>query len=193
MSESPQPDATQALQAISEGDRSATDQLLPIVYKELRALAGSYFRSERPGHTLQPTALVHEAFVRLIGVSDVQVTDRAHFFALAATAMRRILADHARRRGAAKRGGQFDRAALDPTVTPPTRSETDFDVESLDQALTRLAKIDERKHRVVEMRFFAGLSVEEVAQVLGVSKGTIEGDWRAARAWLKAQLSEKAD
>ena len=171
-------ETTQMLRAVAAGDRSSADQLLSIVYDELRALAGRYFRGEPKDHTLQPTALVHEVFVRMVDGTPVQWNDRAHFFALAATAMRRTLADHARKRGAVKRGGDWQRVMLDDVAPPP--AERQIDVVALDQALSRLAQFDERKHRVVEMRFFAGLTVDEVASVMGVSKTTVETDWRGA-------------
>jgi len=183
-------ETTRILRAIAEGDHSSADRLLPIVYDELRALAGRYFRGESHDHTLQPTALVHEAFVRLVDGPGVAWNDRSHFFALAATAMRRILTDHARKRRTAKRGGGWRRVDLDATVTPPTQRP--LDVVALDDALTQLAEFDGRKHRVVEMRFFAGMSVEDVAHVLGVSTTTVESDWRAARAWLRAELERES-
>jgi len=183
-------ETTQILRAIAGGDRSSVDRLLPIVYDQLRALAGHYFRGEAHDHTLQPTALVHEAFVRMVNGPGVAWNDRAHFFALAATAMRRILADHARKRRAAKRGGDWQRIDLDAAVTPPTQRP--IDIIALDDALTKLQEMDARKHSVVEMRFFAGMTVEEVARVLDVSITTVESDWRAARAWLRAQLEREA-
>jgi len=184
-------ETTRILQAVGRGDEDAVDRLLPLVYEQLRALAGNYFRAEPSDHTLQPTALVHEVFVRMVGGTEVAWNDRAHFFALAATAMRRILADHARRRRAAKRGGDWHRVTLDAAVTPPT--EPQIDAVALDSVLSRLAELDERKHRVVEMRFFGGLTIEEVAAVLGVSTTTVEGDWRVARAWLKAELERELE
>jgi len=183
-------ETTQILRAIAGGDRSSVDRLLPIVYDQLRALAGHYFRGEAHDHTLQPTALVHEAFVRMVNGPGVAWNDRARFFALAATAMRRILADHARKRRAAKRGGDWQRIDLDAAVTPPTQRP--IDIIALDDALTKLQEMDARKHSVVEMRFFAGMTVEEVARVLDVSITTVESDWRAARAWLRAQLEREA-
>ena len=182
--------ATQVLARINDGDASAAAQLLPLVYEELRALAGSHFKRQRPDHTLQPTALVHEAFVRLIDQTNAQWNDRAHFFAVAATAMRQILTDHARRRMADKRGGDWERVTLDQTVAASDDHEQ-IDLVALDEVLTRLAAMDARKHRIVELRFFGGLSVDDVARVLGVSKTTVEGDWRAARAWLSHELSKR--
>jgi RNA polymerase sigma-70 factor (ECF subfamily) len=180
-------DATQVLAELGRGDQAAAERLLPLVYGELRALAGSYFRQQRPDHTLQPTALVHEAFVRLIDLTGAAWKDRAHFFAVAAMAMRQILTDHARRQRAAKRGGDWERISLDQAIVPPEGG--DIDIVALDDVLTRLAELDARKHRIVELRFFGGLSVEEVAGVLEVSKTTVESEWRAARAWLSLELS----
>ncbi len=181
-------DATRVLGELGQGDSSATERLLPLVYDELRAMAGAYFRQQQADHTLQPTALVHEAFFRLIDQTSVEWKDRAHFFAVAATAMRQILTDHARRRRAAKRGGHLQRVTLDAAVTPPAVSQVDL--IDLDDALAQLAELDERKHRIVVMRFLGGLTVEDVAHVLDVSKTTVESDWRAARAWLSVRLSE---
>jgi RNA polymerase sigma factor (TIGR02999 family) len=182
-------DATRILADLRGGDTSAAERLLPLVYTELRAMAGGLFRGQRSDHTLQPTALVHEAYVRLVNRTAPQWEDRRHFCAVAATAMRQILADHARRKRAEKRGGGRARVTLDAAVTPP--AESTMDLVALDDALTRLADVDNRKHRVVELRFFGGLTVEDVAAVLEVSKTTIESEWRAARAWLKAELSRE--
>ena len=179
-------EATRVLSELGRGDASAAQRLLPLVYDELRALAGAHFRRQEADHTLQPTALVHEAFLRLVDQTSVEWNDRPHFFAVAATAMRQILIDHARRRRAAKRGGQMQRVTLDAAGTPPT--ESPIDLIALDDALAALAALDERKHQVVVMRFFGGLSVDEVANVLEVSKTTVESDWRSARAWLGVRL-----
>jgi RNA polymerase sigma-70 factor, ECF subfamily len=183
------PHATQVLTELSNGDESAAQRLLPLVYEELRALAGSHFRRQRPDHTLQPTALVHEAFVRLIDQTNARWNDRAHFFAVAATAMRQILTDHARRRNAEKRGGEWDRVCLDEVVEKPQTTQ-EFDIVALDSVLTQLQALDERKHRVVELRYFGGLNLDEVASVMGVSKATVEREWRAARAWLSKELRQ---
>lgn len=188
MAEPMHSEATRVLAELREGDASAAERLLPLVYDQLRAVAGSYFRRQSADHTLQPTALVHEAFVRLIDQADAAWTDRAHFFAVAATAMRQILTDHARRRRSLKRGGDRARLTLDAAVEPVTHRE--IDLIALDEALTRLAALDERKHRVVELRYFGGLTVEEVARVINVSKTTVENEWRAARAWLNVELSK---
>lgn len=181
-------EATRALEQLGEGDASAAQRLLPVVYAELRALAGSYFRGQPADHTLQPTALVHEAFVRLIDQTSVKWKSRAHFMAVAATAMRHILTDHARRSGAVKRGGDQQRVELTDGVALTPAGH--IDLVALDEALKKLASFDTRKHRIVELRFFGGLSVEEAAEVLGVSKSTVEAEWRAARAWLGVELSK---
>ena len=184
-------DATMFLRQIGDGDADAAQQLLPLVYEELRALAGGHFRRQRADHTLQPTALVHEAFVRLIDQTNAQYKDRSHFFAVAATAMRQILTDHARRKKADKRGGEWEKVSLDHVAGSDRGAGLQtLDLVALDDALTELAQLDPRKHRVVELRFFGGLSVDEVAEVLAVSKTTVESDWRGARAWLSAQLNQ---
>jgi RNA polymerase sigma factor (TIGR02999 family) len=169
-------------------DSKAAKRILPVVYAELRALAGSFFRGQNPNHTLQPTALVHEAYVRLFDQTRVDWNDRAHFFAVAATAMRQILTDHARSRRAAKRGGGQVPVMLDEALHAST--EKSIDLIALDELLTRLETYDARMHRIVELRFFGGLSVDETAQVLKVSKSTVESDWRGARAWLNHELSK---
>lgn len=181
-------EATRALNELGAGDRSASERLLPYVYAELRALAGSYFRGQRADHTLQPTALVHEAFVRLIDQTGVQWKSRAHFMAVAATAMRQILTDHARRTNAIKRGGGQHRVELNDGLA--ISSGAGIDLVAMEEALTRLSEFDPRKYRIVELRFFGGLSVDEVAEVLDVSRSTVESDWRAARAWLGAELKK---
>jgi len=172
------------------GDPTALDDLLPRVYEELRALADAYMRRERAGHTLQPTALVHEAFLRLLRLPPGSVQNRVHFFALAAQAMRRILADHARRHRAAKRGGSAVRVPLELAEggAPGTPAGDDVAADDLDAALEDLAKLDERQARVVELRFFGGLSIEETAEVLAVSTATVKRDWLVARAWLHREL-----
>jgi RNA polymerase sigma factor (TIGR02999 family) len=172
------------------GDASALDDLLPRVYDELRALADSYMRRERAGHTLQPTALVHEAFLRMLRLPPGSVQNRVHFFALAAQAMRRILADHARRHRAAKRGGSAVRVPLELVEggAPASAAGEDVAADDLDAALEDLAKLDPRQARVVELRFFGGLSIEETAEVLAVSTATVKRDWLVARAWLHREL-----
>jgi RNA polymerase sigma factor (TIGR02999 family) len=179
---------SQLLDQMKEGDESAAERLMPLVYAEFRALAARYLKRERANHTLQPTALVNEAYLKLVDQSRVQWQGRTHFFAVGAQAMRRILVDHARRRQRLRHGGQRARVTLDEAVAlSPQRDE---DVLALDEALERLSKLDPRQAQVVELRFFAGLSVEEVADLLGVSKRTVEGDWTMARAWLHRELSK---
>ena len=183
---------TQILVATSELDPSeAVRQLMPLVYDELRALAEKQLRSENAGHTLQPTALVHEVFMRLVEQSRVNWKGRAHFLAVSGQAMRRILVDHARTRGRAKRGGEWRRVVLDEQLAPPKLREVDS--VALNDALETLATLDEQQARIVELRFFGGMSVAEVAHVLGVSKRKIEGDWTHAKAWLRAELSPEAE
>ncbi|MDP9172371.1 MAG: sigma-70 family RNA polymerase sigma factor [Planctomycetota bacterium] len=179
---------TQLLANLKSGDRSnAASKLMPLVYDEFRALAARQLRRERPDHTLQPTALVHEAYLKLIDQTRVDWQGRTHFFAVGAQAIRRILVDHARQRKRQKRGGGAGRVALDEQVAlAPERSE---EILALDEALQKLAALDPRQEEIVEMRFFGGMSVEEVAEVLGVSKRTVEGDWTMARAWLMRELS----
>jgi len=181
---------TQLLINVSEGDKQAYDRLLPLVYGELRAMAGRALRKERQGHTLQPTALVHEAYLKLIEQRSVRWHHRAHFFGIAAQLMRRILVDHARARQTAKRGGRWARVALDEGLAPEERAGVD--VVALDAALERLAQIDAQQGRIVELRFFAGLSNEEVASVLGISLAMVKRDWAMARAWLYRELSREA-
>jgi RNA polymerase sigma factor (TIGR02999 family) len=179
-------DVTQVLEQIRNGDQRAADRLLPLVYDEFRALARHYLAQERANHTLQPTALVHEAYMKLVDQTRVDWQGRSHFFAVAAQAMRRILVDHARSRQREKRGGGRARVVLDEAVA--LSPQKDEDVIALDEALERLAKLDPRQAKVVELRFFGGLGVEEVAHALGVSKRTVEGDWTFARAWLSREL-----
>ncbi len=179
--------ATRLLARIREGDENAAADLMPLVYEELRTLAGRWFRHQPPSHTLQPTALVHEAFLRMVDRTGTDWKDRAHFCAVCAVAMRGILADHARRRRAAKRGGDWKRVTL--TGTPAESGVDAIDALALDEALGRLAERSERQARLVEYRFFGGLSVEEAAAMLDVSAPTAERDWRMARAWLSAELA----
>jgi RNA polymerase sigma factor (TIGR02999 family) len=180
------PDATELLQAWSRGDVSAFDQLVPLVYQELRALAGRYMRNERPDHTLQPTSLVNEAYLRLIDLNRVQWQNRAHFLAVAATTMRRILVEFARSRHRQKRGGDVNLIALDDA--PDVGRATNADLVALDEALTALAAVDRRMSQVVEMRFFGGLTVEETAAALNISPETVMRDWKTAKAWLLREL-----
>jgi RNA polymerase sigma factor (TIGR02999 family) len=177
---------THLLKEWSEGDQQALDELTPLVYEELRQQAARYLRKERPNHSLQATALINEAFLRLIDVKDVQWQNRAHFFAIAANLMRRILVDHARRRDAEKRGGSQVCLTLDEGLA--WASEPDVDLLAIDEALDKLAVIDEQQARVVELRFFSGLTVEETAIALGVSPKTVKRDWSVARAWLKREI-----
>jgi RNA polymerase sigma factor (TIGR02999 family) len=184
-------DTTQLLRAWATGETEALDQLTPRVYEELRRIAGRYMQNERPGHTLQTTALAHEAYLRLIDVRNVEWEHRAHFFAVAAQIMRRILLDAARKRVTAKRGGDSPRVNLDEV--PDLSSERGSEVIALDDALNRLAQVDPRKAQVIELRFFGGLSVEETAAVLKISADTVMRDWRLARAWLLHELSGVED
>ena len=180
-------DATRALLALRDGDAAAAERLLPLVYDRLRGLANRFLGAERAGHTLQPTALVHEAFLKLVEQERVDWAGRTHFFAVGAKAMRRILVDHARGRRRDKRGGGAVRVELrEGAALSPERDE---DVLALDEALARLEARDARQARIVELRFFGGLNVEEVAEALGVSKRTVEADWTMLRAWLRRELS----
>lgn len=182
-------EVTQTFLRWRQGDPNALNALLPLVYEEMRRLAGSYLRSESAGHTLQPTALAHEAYMRLLDQRQVSWQNRAHFMGLAAQAMRRILVDHARRRGAQKRGGDAVHVALeDADVAAEMPEALGVPVEALNDALDRLAALDERQARVVELRFFTGLSIEETAEVLAISPATIKRDWTLARAWLHREL-----
>ena len=185
-------EVTEMLVAWSNGDESALERLIPLVHDELHRLAHRYMNQERPGHMLQTTALVNEAYLRLVDSSHVRWQNRAHFFAVSAKLMRRILVDFARSRNYLKRGGNPVQVSLDKVfaITP----EQDPDVVALDEALNALAAIDERKSRVVELRFFGGLNIEETAEVLNVSPDTVMRDWRLAKVWLLRELSaEKPD
>ena len=182
----PRGEATMLLARIDAGDSRAADELLPLVYDQLRAMAAAYFRGQRPNHTLQPTALVHEAYLKLIR-ADSPPKSRAHFCAVAATAMRQILMNHAR----AKRAEKRDAKVADLTVgqlATPSMAPT-LDLLALDEALSKLSELGERLARLIELRFFGGLNMEEVAQVIDVSLPTVERDWRRARAWLNRELS----
>jgi RNA polymerase sigma factor (TIGR02999 family) len=182
---------TGLLQAWHGGDRAALDRVLPVVYDELRALAARQLSRERAGHTLQTTALVHEAYLRLAGQHVGDWKNRAYFFGAVATIMRRVLVDHARRRLRDKRGGGVAILPLDGTLEPVApESDTGVDVEALDLALDRLAAIDARQARIVELRYFSGMTIEEIAEVLGISTGTVKRDWTVARAWLFAELGD---
>jgi RNA polymerase sigma factor (TIGR02999 family) len=178
-------DVTRILSAIEQGDPQAADQLLPLVYEELRRLAAQKLAQETPGQTLQATALVHEAYVRLVGQDQRPCyKDRGHFFAAAATAMRRILIDNARRKQTHKRGGGVQRQQLEDVAAP----EPDEELLALDEALKKLAAADPVKARVVELRYFAGLTGEQAAEVLGISPTTVDRHWAYARAWLQAEV-----
>ncbi len=176
-------EVTQLLIAWGNGDKAALDQLMPLVYEELRRLAHRYMGRERPGHTLQTSELVNEAYLRLIDQREVHWQNRAHFFAICAQLMRRILVDHARSRTSAKRGGGAPQVSLAEVAI--VSDERAAEVVALDNALLNLAAIDERKSRIVELRFFGGLSIEETAEVLAVSPGTVMRDWTLAKAWLR--------
>lgn len=182
--------ATQLLNDWRSGDESAADRLLPLVYKELRAMAQQMLAAERRSHTLQATALVHEAYLRLFDQTRVDWEDRLHFFAVAARTLRRVLVDHARARLAEKRGGAAGRLTLTESLAVATRPGGGLDLLELEEALSALEACDERQARVVELRFFAGLDVEQTSQLLGVSARTVKEDWRFAKAWLRVRLSE---
>ena len=187
MTEKDQAQLTELLQQVNSGREDALEQLMPVVYGELRRQAARYLRRERQNHTLQPTALVNEAFLKLIDQRNVRWQNRAHFFGIAAQAMRRIMIDHARTRQRIKRGGVQHAVTLDEAmIAGEARS---IDVLALDEALTRLAALDERQARIVELRFFGQLSVEETAEVTGLSPATIKREWAMARAWLHAELT----
>jgi RNA polymerase sigma factor (TIGR02999 family) len=178
---------TQLLEKYEPGDRAATEKLFADVYSELRAIAAGYLRRERKNHTLRPTALVHEVYLKLVDQTRVSWRSQAHFLATAAQAMRRILVDHARKRAATKRGGNRHRIALDDNLA--IESERDEDVLELDAALTKLTKLDQRQAHMIELRFFGGLSIDEVAKVTGISKRSVEREWTMVRAWLRRELS----
>ena len=176
---------TELLQAWSEGDVAARDRLLPMIYDDLRRQAAAYLRHERADHTLRPTALVHEAYLRLADQRHVVWQNRAHFLGVAAQAMRRILVDHARGRKAAKRAGDWVRVTLEDDRAPP---KADVALAALDDALTELASFDPQQARVVELRFFGGLSVDEIAQLLTISPSTVKREWSTAKAWLYRRI-----
>ena len=183
-------DVTALLLELSGGRKEALDELLPLVYKELRRLAHRHLRGERAGHTLNTTALVHEAYVKLVDVQRVEWQDRSHFLAMASRAMRRILVDYARARNRAKRGGAAERVPLDQAIQ--ITDEQADDLVALDDALGRLEVLSERQCRGIEYRFFGGMTLEEVADALGVSQGTAKNDWALARAWLNRELGGAA-
>jgi RNA polymerase sigma-70 factor, ECF subfamily len=183
-------EVTEQLIAWGAGDRAALDHLFPIVYQELRRMAGAYLRQENPGHTLQPTALVHETWLRLIDQTRVNWWNRAQFFGVAAQMMRRILVDHARAKHREKRGGDTVKLSLDDVIN--LSQERAGDLLALDDALDALKRIDGRKSRVVELRYFGGFSVEETAQILEVSSETVIRDWKMAKAWLYQRIKREA-
>ena len=173
-----------------EGDREALEELMPLVYDELRRLARHYLRQERSDHTLQSTALVHEAYLRLAGGNAPNWQNRAHFFGVAAHIMRQILVEHARGRGAAKRGGNALRLEIDEALVLP--QQIDVDVVALDKALNELSEMDAQQGRIVELRFFGGLTIEDTSEVLGISPATVKRDWVTARAWLYRAMTGEA-
>ena len=179
------------LNGAGEVDRATAEELFPVVYEELRGLARGFMSRETPGHPLQPTALVHEAYLKLVDQTRADWKGKTHFYAVGAKIMRRLLVDHARERGALKRGAGWQSVTLTGALDPLGREVLDPEqLLDLNVALEELAEIDEREARVVTLRFFGGLTVEQVAEVLGVSKRTVENDWRHAQAWLRLRLSE---
>ncbi|MCU1260374.1 MAG: polymerase, sigma-24 subunit, subfamily [Bryobacterales bacterium] len=183
------PDVTQLLADWSNGDPRALEKLTPLVYSDLQRLARGYLRSERSGHTLQCTALVHEAYMRLIDQRGTRWQNRAHFFGVSAQIIRRILVDYARAHNAGKRGGSAPRVAIEDAVI--AAGEREVDVVALDDALTTLASIDPQQARVVELRYFAGLTIEETAEVMRISTATVKRDWVVAKAWLRREINRK--
>jgi len=188
VADAPSHDVTRLLARWNDGDEAALEQLVPIVHEELRRLARRQMAAERPGHTLQPTALVNEAYLRLVNLKQMHWQNRAHFFAMGARLMRRILVDFARSRGYQKRGGGAERVSFTHALEVAEGQPTD--VVALNDALEALADVDERKSRVVELRFFGGLSAEETAEVLNVSRETVKRDWTFAKMWLLRHLQE---
>jgi RNA polymerase sigma factor (TIGR02999 family) len=189
MTSGPARDVTQLLVSWSQGDQAALEQLMPLVYGELRRLASAYLRRERSNHTLQSTALVHEAFLRLVNQRDVQWSNRAHFFAIAAQMIRRILVDYARSQHRKKRGSGALKLALDEAVAVPQESGPDLDLLALNSVLDQLSQLDPRQSRIVELRFFAGLSIEETGEVMNLSPSSIKREWNTARAWLFREMT----
>jgi len=187
MTSSPPPDVTQLLVAWTGGDAAALDELMPLVYEELRRLAHHYMSRERPGHTLHTSALVNEAYLRLVDQKNIHWQNRAHFFGIAARLMRQVLVDYARQRRYVKRGGDARRVSLDEAMI--VSEERAADVVALDDALNSLAEIDPRQSQIVELRFFGGLNIEETAEVLKVSPGTIMREWTLAKAWLRREMT----
>lgn len=186
----PSSEVTKLLRDWSQGDALALEKLIPLVFEDLRKIAGSLFQRESEGHTLQPTALVNEVYFRLIDQRQVQWQNREQFFAVAAMLMRRILVDYAKRRQTVKRGSQTVKIPLDEAIGIPLAA-ANLDMEALDEALTRLAEIDPRQSRIVEMRFFVGLSHEEIAEILNISVTTVKREWKTAKLWLFRELTQK--
>jgi RNA polymerase sigma factor (TIGR02999 family) len=184
----PKETITELLHAWSDGEREGADALVPLVYEELKRQARRYLRRERAGHTLQTTALVNEAYLKLIDQRNVRWQNRAHFFGIAAQMMRRILVDYARERNRQKRGGAAENLPLDEAFAIAA-GERDLDLLALDEALNRLAEMDERQARIVELRYFSGLSIEETAEVVGLSVSTVKANWSMAKAWLYHELT----
>ncbi|MEQ1607187.1 MAG: sigma-70 family RNA polymerase sigma factor [Pyrinomonadaceae bacterium] len=180
---------TELLRDWSEGNQAALDELMPLVYDELRRQASRYLRKERQGHTLQTTALIHEAYLKLAGQGEIEWQNRNHFFAIASTAMRQILVDHARTRHREKRGGNAENRPLDDALMLGSQQRS-VNLVALDEALVRLERLDRRQAKVVELRFFSGLTNEETADVLGVSSATVRNDWTMAKAWLHGQIAK---
>ena len=191
MATTPRKDVTDLLNDWGHGDQEALNKLMPLVYDELRRLASRYLRNERAGHTLQTTALVHEAYLKLVDQTNTSWQNRVQFFSAAAQVMRHVLVDYARSRRAFKRGGDYCRLSLDEAVI--SSKETDADLLTLNEALNGLAAIDPQQSRVVELRVFGGLTVEETAEALGVSPRTVKREWSMAKAWLHKQMRDNAD
>ena len=181
---------TQLLRAWKSGDGEVTNELLPLIYDELHKRAAAYMRRERQGHTLQPTALVHEAYLKLIDQRNNEWNDRQHFFAIASQVMRRILVDHARTRHRQKRGGTAEMLPLEDALLAGV-DETNVDLLALDEALAKLAKFDQQQERLVELRYFGGLSLDDAAATLGISRATAARDWQVAKAWLYRELTRR--
>jgi RNA polymerase sigma factor (TIGR02999 family) len=181
-------EVTQLLVQWQKGNKDALDRLLPLVYSEMHRMAAQYLRRERVDHTLQPTALINEAYLRLVGSGEVNCENRAHFFGIAARVMRRILVDHARQHQAEKRGGEVQKVPFDEANEPAAKQQ-DVNILALDVALTRLAEVDPEQSRLVELRYFAGLTIEDASQVMSMSLGTAKRRWMVAKAWLHREIS----
>jgi RNA polymerase sigma factor (TIGR02999 family) len=188
MNKPPAKDVTQMLRNLNAGSESAPSELIALVYDELRRLAQSYLRHERAGHTLQATALVHEAFLRLVDATEITWQDRTHFFAVAANAMRRILVDYAREKQADKRGGMWRKVSLNEAIGFPSQ-DNEIDIVALNDALEKLSNFDPQQSKVVELRFFGGLTIEETAQALNISPRTVKREWTVAKAWLHREIN----